>query len=306
VSRFDPSGLDVYLDGEFVDASEARISIFDHGLLYGDGIFEGLRLFSGALFRPRDHLARLARSARAIRLELPLSGEELLAATVETARRSRLADAHVRIVVTRGYGSPGLDPARCERPTLIIAAYPFPPHLGSEPLRLVTSAVVRKAPRSLGAHVKSLNYLDSILAHQQARAGGANDAIMLDPFGAVAECTSANLFAVIDGVLVTPTTRAALPGITRKTVLELAAELGVPCEVREVWPAELHSADAAFVTGSGAGVVPVADVDGYPLDSAGDPIVTSLIAGYRERTASPLFLVPVNTFSPVEHSGKAT
>ena len=178
---------------------------------------------------------------------------------------------------------------------MIIAAYPFPPHLGTDPLHLITSSVVRKAPRSLGAHVKSLNYLDAIQAHQQAKAVGANDAIMLDLFGAVAECTSANLFAVIQGVLVTPTTRAALPGITRQTVLELAAEQGIPCEVREVWPAELHSADAAFVTGSGAGVVPVAVIDGCPLKSLDDPIVTSLTAGYRERTASPRYLVPVNS-----------
>jgi branched-chain amino acid aminotransferase len=306
VSRFDPSGLYVYVDGDFVDGAEARISVFDHGLLYGDGVFEGLRLFSSALFRPRDHLARLARSARAIRLELPLDTEELLAATTETVRRSRLTDAHVRIVVTRGFGTPGLDPARCEQPTLIIAAYPFPPHLGTDPLHLLTSSVVRKAPRSLGAHIKSLNYLDAIQAYQQARAAGASDAIMLDVFGAVAECTSTNLFAVIQGVLVTPTTRAALPGITRQTVLEFAAEQAIPCEVREVWPSELHTADAAFVTGSGAGIVPVASVDGFPLNSLNDSIVSRVSAGYRERTRSSRFLVPVNEPSALQSSVSET
>jgi branched-chain amino acid aminotransferase len=291
--RFDPSGLVAYVDGDFVDAADARISIFDHGLLYGDGVFEGLRLFSGALFRPRDHISRLKRSARALLLDVPLDSDELLAATVETVRRSGLADAHVRIVLTRGYGMPGLDPGRCERPTLIIAAYPFPPLHGTEALKLIISSVARKAPRSLGAHVKSLNYLDAILAHQQAKSAGAHDAIMLDVFGAVAECTSANLFMITDGTLCTPTTRAALPGITRKTVLELAHELGIPVEERELWPMELYSADAAFVTGSGAGIVPVAEIDGHAVGSATEPLVAAVVAAYQARTADPAYLVPV-------------
>jgi branched-chain amino acid aminotransferase len=152
---------------------------------------------------------------------------------------------------------------------------------------------VRKAPRSLGSHVKSLNYLDAIVAKQQAKAGGLDDAIMLDHLGAVAECTSTNLFMVAGGILVTPTTRACLPGITRLTVLELAAELGIPAEERDIWPAELYAADAVFVTGSGAGIVPVGEVDGRPLATVGHPHVEALTEGYRSRTRDARYLVPV-------------
>ena len=155
-------------------------------------------------------------------------------------------------------------------------AYPFPPMLGTDPLRLLIGSVVRKAPRSLGAHVKSLNYLDAIVAKQQAKAAGLDDAVMLDALGAVAECTSTNLFMVVDGVLVTPTTRAALPGITRRTVLELASELDIAVEERDIWPMELYVADAIFLTGSGAGIVPVGAVDGRPVATSEHPYPATL------------------------------
>src|SRR6201996_5377679 len=215
---FDPSGLTAYVNGEFVPAAEASVSIFDHGFLYGDGVFEGMRLFGGGLFRPHDHLARLNRSARTVGLECP---DGLLDTIVEVVRRCELQDAHVRPLLTRGFGGPGIDPRNCPTQSLIVSAYPFPPFLGADPIRLVTSAVARKAPRSLGAHVKSLNYLDGILAKQAATAAGAADAVMLDVHGAVAECTGANLFIVVGDTLITPTTKAALPGITRRTVLEI-------------------------------------------------------------------------------------
>jgi branched-chain amino acid aminotransferase len=293
VSGFDPSGLVAYLDGVYLDAGEARVSVFDHGFLYGDGVFEGIRLFAGALFRPRDHLARLARSAQAIGLEPPLAGEELLEVLCEVVVRSGLEDAHVRPVLSRGYGAPGLDPARCERPTLLVVAYPFPPLLGSDPISVLVSSVVRKAPRSLGAHVKSLNYLDAIMAKRQATAAGMQEAVMLDMLGAVAECSAANLFAVIDGVLVTPTTRAALPGITRATVIELAHEQGITVEERELWPMELYTAEAVFATGSAAGIVTIDRVDGVALASATDPLLATLRDGYAARTRDPRYLVPV-------------
>ena len=290
---FDPEGLVVYADGEYVDAREARVSIFDHGLLYGDGVFEGLRLFDGSLFRPFDHLARLERSARSIGLGLPLDADGLLEVICEVIVRSGLRDAHVRPILTRGFGAPGLDPARCERPSLFVAAYPFPPLLGSDPIRVLVSSVARKAPRSLGAHVKSLNYLDAVVAKRQASAAGMQEAIMLDVFGAVAECTAANVFVVLDGALVTPTTRAALPGITRKTVIELAREHGIPVEERDVWPMELYVAEAMFATGSGAGIVPIAAVDGVALATADNPVVATLREGYRARTRDPRSLVAV-------------
>jgi branched-chain amino acid aminotransferase len=290
---FDPGGLTVYMDGEYVDGSEARVPIWDHGLLYGDGIFEGMRLFAGSLFRPYDHLARLATSAKAMGLELPLEGDELLDVICEVIVRSGLEDAHVRPIVTRGFGAPGLDPARCERSSLIVAAYPFPPLLGSDPIGVIVSSVQRKAPRSVGGHVKSLNYVDAVMAKRQANAAGAGDAIMLDHLGAVAELTAANVFAVIGGTLVTPTLRSALPGITRRTILEVAAERGIPSEVRDVYPMELYVADAIFATGSGAGIVLIDRVDGNHVATVDNEVLAAVSDGYWARTRDARYLVPV-------------
>jgi branched-chain amino acid aminotransferase len=281
---FDPSGLTAYVNGEYVAGGAASVSIFDHGFMYGDGVFEGMRLFDGGLFRPRDHLARLARSARTIGLALPLPTEELLGVIKEVVRRSELRDGHIRPIVTRGQGGPGIDPRSCPAPSLIVSAYPFPPFLGADPISLMTSAIARKAPRSLGAHVKSLNYLDGIMAKQQAIAAGADDALMLDGSGAVAECTGANVFVIRDDGLVTPTTRAALPGITRRTVLEIAREEGIPAVEDELFPMDLYCADGAFVCGSGAGIVPVGAVDGRPLVEPTHPLTARIAAAYRERT----------------------
>ncbi|HEY6887768.1 MAG TPA: aminotransferase class IV [Solirubrobacter sp.] len=281
---FDPSGLTAYVNGEYVDAAKASVSIFDHGFLYGDGVFEGMRVFDGGLFRANLHLDRIERSARTIGLPLPVPKDELLNIIGEVVRRSELQDAHVRPIIARGFGGPGIDPRNCPEPTLIVSAYPFPPFLGNDPIKLFTSAVVRKAPRSLGAHVKSLNYLDAIVAKQQAGELGMHDAVMLDHLGAVAECTGANLFIVVGDTLVTPTTRAALPGITRRTVLEIAAEEGIPAQERDVWPAELHCCDGAFVCGSGAGVVPIGSFDGRPVVQPTHPIITRIQDAYKART----------------------
>jgi branched-chain amino acid aminotransferase len=281
---FDPSGLTAYVNGSYVGGGDAAVSIFDHGFMYGDGVFEGMRLFDGGLFRPRDHLARLARSARTIGLALPLEPEALLGIIKEVVRRSDLRDGHIRPIVTRGVGGPGIDPRSCPEPSLVVSAYPFPPFLGADPITLITSAIARKAPRSLGAHVKSLNYLDGIMAKQQAIASGADDALMLDGSGAVAECTGANVFLIRDERLVTPTTRAALPGITRRTVLEIAREEGIPAVEDEIFPMDLYCADGAFVCGSGAGIVPVGAVDGRPLVQPAHPLTARIAAAYRERT----------------------
>jgi branched-chain amino acid aminotransferase len=283
---FDPSGLTAYVNGEFVDAGKASVSIFDHGFLYGDGVFEGMRVFDGGLFRAELHMARIARSARTIGLTAP---DYLLKIIGEVVRRSELQDAHVRPIVARGFGGPGIDPRNCPEQTVIVSAYPFPPFLGNDPIKLFTSAVVRKAPRSLGAHVKSLNYLDAIVAKQQAGELGMHDAVMLDHLGAVAECTGANLFIVVGETLVTPTTRAALPGITRRTVLEIAAEEGIAASERDVWPAELHCCDAAFVCGSGAGVVPIGSFDGRPVVQPDHPIVRRIQDAYKARTRAAAY-----------------
>src|SRR3954465_3908708 len=229
---FDTNGLVAYVKGEYVPVAHAAPSIFDHALLYGDGVFEGMRVFDGGLFRAGDHMARITRSARSLGLALPADTDTIVDIIGEVVRRSDLRDAHVRPIITRGFGGPGIDPRLCPVPSMIVSAYPFPPFLGSDPIKLFTSAIVRKAPRSLGAHVKSLNYLDAIVAKQQAGALGVHDAVMLDSLGAVAECTGANLFIMLGDELHTPTTRAALPGITRRTVLEMAAEEGIATSER--------------------------------------------------------------------------
>jgi branched-chain amino acid aminotransferase len=281
---FDTTGLVAYVNGEYKPLSEASVSIFDHGFLYGDGVFEGMRVFDGGLFRAELHMERIARSARSLGLAMPVAGDELLAIIGEVVRRSELRDAHVRPIITRGFGGPGIDPRLCPVPSLVVSAYPFPPFLGADPIKLFTSAIVRKAPRSLGAHVKSLNYLDAIVAKQQAGELGVHDAVMLDSLGAVAECTGANLFIVAGDTLVTPTTRAALPGITRRTVLEIAAEEGIEAVERDIWPMELHAADGAFVCGSGAGVVPVGSFDGREVTYPHHPLVERVQDCYRSKT----------------------
>src|SRR3954462_15449766 len=280
---FDTTGLVAYVNGDYKPLSEASVSIFDHGFLYGDGVFEGMRVFEGGLFRAQDHMARITRSARSLGIALPVDTDGIVDIIGEVVRRSDLRDAHVRPIITRGFGGPGIDPRLCPVPSMVVSAYPFPPFLDSDPTKLFTSAIVRKAPRSLGAHVKSLNYLDAIVAKQQAGELGLHDAVMLDSLGAVAECTGANLFIVVGETLHTPTTRAALPGITRRTVLEIAAEQGIATSERDVWPSELHCCDGAFVCGSGAGIVPIGSFDGRPVTEPDHPLIERIQDAYRER-----------------------
>ena len=199
----------VSLDRELVRAAAACVSVWDHGLLYGDGCFEGLGARNSRLFRPHDHLRRLTRSARALGLTVPLGIDEMLDEIGSVLTANRLTDAHVRVILTRGRGAPGLDPRRADAPSFIVMAYPFPPLLGTRPLSLIISSVARKSPRSVDGHIKSLNYLDAILAKLQANAAGADDAVMLDDLGHVAEVTSANVFVVCDDAIATPTTRSA-------------------------------------------------------------------------------------------------
>ena len=265
------------------------VSVWDHGFLYGDGVFEGIRIRDGRLYRPDLHLERLRDSAHILGIEMPYDDEALLAGTRETARANGLVDAHVRIIVARGVGLPGIDPSRCPRASVSILVYPFPPLLGTAPLRLITSSVARKAPRSLPARVKSLSYGDSVLAKLQANAAGASDAIMLDGGGLVAESTGANIFAVRDGVLRTPPTISALPGITRRTILELAEGHGIGTSVELLDPSDLVVADEAFLTGTGAGIVSIGSVDGRAIAHAPGPITEALAAAYRATWFDPSY-----------------
>lgn len=286
----DPSSferLHVWIDGELRPPERAVLPVWDHGLLYGDGVFEGVRLRNGALYRIDEHLARLRNSSRFLDLKLQFDEPAILDGIAGTATANGLDDAHVRVIHTRGVGLPGLDPRRCSRTSLLILTYPFPPLLGSEPIALIVSSVIRKAPRSVDAAVKSLNYLDGILAKMQANAAGAGDALMLDAQGYVAEATGTNVFCVTGGVLRTPTLTAALPGITRKTVLDLAEADGIPTRVEVLTPGELYLADEVFLTGTAAGIVPIDSIDGRPLPDAPGTVTKRLDDAYRATWSDP-------------------
>jgi branched-chain amino acid aminotransferase len=285
--------LQVWKDGKLVEPAEAVVSVWDHGFLYGDGVFEGIRLRDRRIYRVEDHLQRLRRSSHLIGLELAFTNDAIIQGIAQTANANGLDDAHVRVIHTRGVGLPGVDPRRCPKASVLIMAYPFPPLLGTEPITLMVSSVARKSPRSVDPAAKSLNYLDSVLAKMQANAAGAHDAIMLDGEGYVAEATAANVFCVHDGVLRTPPTTAALPGITRRTVLELAEVEGIRTETGRLTPGDLYVADEAFLTGTGAGIVPIARVDGRVLKSAPGPITGALSDAYARTWSDDRYSMPV-------------
>lgn len=258
-----------YVDGEWTPAEEARIPVLDHGLLYGDGVFEGIRVYGGAPFLLDEHLDRLAASARAIVLDLPLSHAELAALCAEAARRAGLVDGYLRLVVTRGPGALGVSPHTCSRPSVILIAAPlslYPPERYRDGVRLVTSSLRRSASDALPPQVKSLNYLTSVLASIEARRQGADEAILLNAQGLIAECTADNLFVVSGGRVLTPAVASgALAGITRALVLRLLAEQGVECAEAPLTPVDAWTADELFLTGTGAEIVPVCEVDGRAL-----------------------------------------
>lgn len=290
--------LQVSVDGRLVGGAAASVSVWDHGFLYGDGCFEGLRIYSGRVFRFSDHVARLRRSLQILNIDRQpidqqLQEEELFTQVCRVAQANDLQDAHVRILVTRGKGAPGIDPRTCERPSLIVMAYPLPPLLGKDPVNLVVSSVLRKAPGSVDSNAKTLNYLDSVLAKTQAIAADANDAIMLDSSQCVSESTSANIFVVSDGELRTPTTRSALPGITRRTVLELADSIGMRAVETDLTVGDLYCADECFLTGSGAGIVPVGSIDGRRIGETHE-VTTAVAEAYGELVRSPELTRPID------------
>lgn len=286
--------LYVFINGEFVRGADARISVWDHGLLYGDGVFEGIRAYSGGIFKLDAHLNRLADSARAIGLSLPLGLEDIREVIRETLQRNRLTDAHIRVLATRGVGRPGLDPRRCERASLVVMAYPFPPLLGDKPVRLISASIRRKSPYAIDARVKSLNYLDNILAKLQAIAAGADDAVMLDVDGCIAEATGENVFCAKNGILSTPLLTAALAGITRATVIDLAREMGYPVQERAMTLGDLYTADEVFLTGTGAEIVPVGEIDGRKISQGKVGKVTARISeAYQACVRSGEFLTRV-------------
>jgi branched-chain amino acid aminotransferase len=281
--------LQIYIDGRFYDESEAKVSVFDHGLLYGDGVFEGIRFYNGRVFRMEAHMDRLWESARSICLEIPISREAMDEALLETIRQNKLRDGYVRLIVTRGVGNLGLNPTQCKRPSIIIIASTialYPEEIYRKGLTVVTVATRRIGPAMLNPAIKSLNYLNNVLARIEANLANADEALMLNDAGNIAECTADNVFIVKHGQIMTPPiTAGALRGITRSVVFDIAEELDIKISEPELTRHDLYIADEAFLTGTAAEVIPMIKVDGRMIGSGKPgPITTRTIARFRELT----------------------
>lgn len=257
--------LQIYIDGKLVPESEAKISVFDHGLLYGDGVFEGIRVYNGRVFKLTEHLDRLYSCARAICLTIPISLEEMEQATLRTVGANGIRNGYIRLVVTRGVGSLGLNPYQCPVASIIIIAGAislYPAEKYEQGLHLITCSTRRPAPAALSPQVKSLNYLNNVLAKIEAIQAGCEEAVMLNEQGYVAECTGDNVFAVKRGEVFTPPVSAgALDGITRRTVIELLKEMEVPCHEVTMTRFDIYTADECFLTGTAAEVIAAVEYD---------------------------------------------
>jgi branched-chain amino acid aminotransferase len=276
----------IYINGKFYSKEDAKISVYDHGLLYGDGVFEGMRTYSGKVFRLVEHIDRLYESARAILLTIPMSKQDLIDAVKKTVELSGLSDSYIRLVVTRGAGSLGLDPNRTSDPQVIIivdliALYDRKYY--DEGLKIITASTIRNHPAALSPRIKSLNYLNNIMAKIEGLQAGCMEAIMLNHKGEVAECTGDNIFIVKHGQVLTPPTDAGiLEGITRNAILELAKELKIPAREATLTRHDLLVADECFLTGSAAEVIPVISIDGRPIgDGKVGPITKKLMAEFK-------------------------
>ena len=280
----------IYLNGKFVPAEQAAVSVFDHGFLYGDGVFEGIRAYEGRVFRLEDHVKRLFDSAQAILLRIPISQEEMCAAILEVLRKNGLRNAYIRPIVSRGVGDLGLDPNKCSVASVIIIAVEWGAMYGElyeVGLTAISVAVRRNSPDSLPPNIKSLNYLNNILAKIEANIKGGNEAIILDSRGLVSEGSGDNIFVIKNGKIYTPYTINNLKGITREAVMELAKSCGYDITERDLGLFDLYTADEVFVTGTAAEVAPVTKVDGRAIGS-GKPgqITKNLMAAFKELTMS--------------------
>lgn len=289
--------LQILIDGEFYPEGEAKISVFDHGLLYGDGVFEGIRFYNDRVFRLEQHIDRLFDSAKAIHLSIPATREEVCRMVVETIRKNGLHDGYIRLVVTRGAGGLGLSPYRCERATIFCIASTislYPEDTYENGLILATCATRRPTHDSLSPSVKSLNYLSNVMAKVEALAAGAEEGVMLNTEGYVAECTGDNIFVVKDGVVSTPTVASgSLDGITRKVVIELLGEADIPLREVQMSRYDMYTADEVFLTGTAAEVVPVREYDKRVIGS-GDPgpVTRRMLADFRklvETSGTPIY-----------------
>ncbi len=287
----------IYIDGKFLPEAAAKISVFDHGLLYGDGIFEGIRFYNGRIFKLEEHLDRLWDSARSICLDIPITRAEMTEALLETVRRNELRDGYIRQIVTRGVGNLGLNPAQCKRPSVIIIVATialYPKSVYESGLTVVTCPTRRPGAAVLNPAVKSLNYLNNVMARIEANLAGADEALMLNDAGNVSECTADNVFVIKGGQIFTPPiTAGALRGITRSVAFDIAAELGIRITETDITRHDVFVADECFLTGTAAEVIPVIKADGRVIGNGKPGSITArTIARFREitrETGTPIY-----------------
>src|SRR5436190_1243866 len=275
--------MKVFIDGKYCDEQDAKVSVFDHGLLYGDGVFEGIRAYNGRVFKLKEHIDRLFYSAKAILLDMPMSHADIMKATIATCRENNIRDGYIRLVVTRGVGTLGLNPNRCKRGSVIIIAdkiQVYPPEMYENGMAIVTVATARNLHSALNPAIKSLNYLNNILAKIEANNAGVEEAIMLNAEGFVSECTADNIFIVKDNKVFTPPLSAgALYGITRQVVIELAEESGISVSEPNLTRYDLFNADECFLTGTGAEIVPIVKIDGRIIGNGKPGALTKKLVG---------------------------
>jgi len=293
-------GLVTYVNGAFVPKEDAKVSVFDHGYLYGDGIFEGIRVYNGRVFRLAEHLDRLYDSARYLLLDVPLTEAQMRDAILETVRRCGLRDAYIRPVISRGTGDLGLDPRKCKTPTVVIIVDTiqlYPKEAYERGLRVITATTRKHRPDALSPQAKTLNYLNNILARIEANQAGVDEAIMLTADGFVSECSADNFYVVHDGTVWTaPAALGILQGVTRGVVFDLAAEAGIPIVEKPFTLHDVYTADEAFLSGTGAEIGPVVEVDARPIGPGRPgPFVQRLLRAFRDlvaREGTPVFAEP--------------
>lgn len=278
----------VYVDGEYYPKSKAKVSVYDHGLLYGDGVFEGIRAYTGVVFKLKEHIDRLYRSARVIMLQIPITKDEMINAVLETLRKNKLQDSYIRLVVTRGVGDLGLDPRKCQKPTIIVITDVIKLHSSEAKEKGMKALIVwvKRDPVDATSHeVKSLNYMNSILAKIEANIAGYDEAICLDKNGHISEGVAENLFIVQNGKVITPpTSTGALVGITRDVVMKLAQKLGYTAIEKTITPTDLFTADEALFTGTAAEVVPITEVNKRMIGSGKPGPITKRLMQEFEKT----------------------